>query len=723
MIRQFHDPFAVLLVRHPAAGELAVTLVRALDAWLTAHDPDHPLAAGSNLPTYTFHSPPDLAALAATPLARRLAVVLVADDPLAADPAWRAWAAALFAGTHPQVLTLLCALTPEATTLPAPPELHLDLTEAAGTADGLVGEALVRVTTHLLRALPGPPGVSRETPLLVSHDVRSARAVSLARSLVDRLRPRAIAERHFTELAPTPRTGSADPFRGAAVIILHTDDYSANPWCQHDVLHAKRHHCPALVIDLRLGGETRQFPHLGNLRVLCRTAADTFAAADADAILAHTLREFVFDRHTALLLDALRDVTYIPDAVTYTRPPEFATLAELAATRRSGATSELVIYPDPPLVRGESELLRRYLDVEFLSLTQAIATTSETTAASLTGRRIALSIADSPDLAEHGLTPRHIERAWISLARHLLDAGATLDYGGDLRPADPSGGPHEPPHFLDYGDDLRPADPSGDPHEPPRLLNYSIVLADLLRAYADADPERSLLTRVIRLHLAWPAYHEHQTVREPPTQDDLAGLAAILRERHEFAAGVAPILCPPPKDIDPTAALDTLAGSYTLARSLTALRQQMAVQTSARVLLGGKHTSTGIWPGLAEEAIEHLRHRKPIYLIGAYGGMTRVLIDILERRLNPILTDAFQFPAGSLRHERREHFNAHAPSHVPRVDLSALSHELATIGTAGLDNGLTPEENRRLYTTRSLFEQVALVLHGLRNLTPGDSPA
>src|SRR6201989_2598460 len=46
---------------------------------------------------------------------------------------------------------------------------------------------------------------------------------------------------------------------------------------------------------------------------------------------------------------------------------------------------------------------------------------------------IAVSISDSPDLGFLGLGDRHLRDVMTEIARHLMSAGGSLIYGGDLR--------------------------------------------------------------------------------------------------------------------------------------------------------------------------------------------------------------------------------------------------------------------------------------------------
>jgi hypothetical protein len=54
----------------------------------------------------------------------------------------------------------------------------------------------------------------------------------------------------------------------SAILVLQTDAYSSREWCQREVLLAKRHGRPVLVLHKVDLGEWRSFPYLGNLPVL-----------------------------------------------------------------------------------------------------------------------------------------------------------------------------------------------------------------------------------------------------------------------------------------------------------------------------------------------------------------------------------------------------------------------------------------------------------------------
>ena len=52
--------------------------------------------------------------------------------------------------------------------------------------------------------------------------------------------------------------------KDSALIVFHTDEYSAREWCRIEVLVAKRNKCSIVVVHDIKKGEKRAFPYLGN---------------------------------------------------------------------------------------------------------------------------------------------------------------------------------------------------------------------------------------------------------------------------------------------------------------------------------------------------------------------------------------------------------------------------------------------------------------------------
>jgi len=205
----------------------------------------------------------------------------------------------------------------------------------------------------------------------------------------------------------------------------------------------------------------------------------------------------------------------------------------------------------------------------------------------------------------------------------------------------------------------------------------------------------------IRSFLAWPLH---------------LNLAASERAQFRQIARFERI--PPPVDlgIDPRTFLapDSAEHRYVWARCLSHMRETMNREIDARVCLGGQVTGyKGKYPGLVEEALLALQAGKPLYLIGAFGGCARALIEAVEGGRPAALTGGVQlgdadYAASVALYNQRAAAVGEAP-----VDYKGLLAFLQGRGIAGLNNGLDAVENRRLFATPHIPEMVALVLRGL----------
>src|SRR5687767_4329225 len=85
---------------------------------------------------------------------------------------------------------------------------------------------------------------------------------------------------------------------------------------------------------------------------------------------------------------------------------------------------------------------------------------------------LSISASPEPDVRERGLTQAHLMHAFVELNRHLLAAGASVAYGGDLREK-----------------------------------GYQQILANLLHTYSLNN--RPASDRV-RAYLAWPIHQKYR---------------------------------------------------------------------------------------------------------------------------------------------------------------------------------------------------------------------
>jgi hypothetical protein len=279
---------------------------------------------------------------------------------------------------------------------------------------------------------------------------------------------------------------------------------------------------------------------------------------------------------------------------------------------------------------------------------------------------VGLSISLSPDLAALGFGPVHLHDAMVEFARYLLARGDRIAYGGD-----------------------------------PQTSRFSQILVDLVRTHnrASAAPAERVAS-----YLACHVW---------------AGLSTSDRLRLKDAAQLVEVPAPP--DLGAGAAGDpgARATPYFKARCMSAMRERMTQEIDARVVLGGKLAGyKGLHPGVAEEAYLALRSGKPLYLLGAFGGGARAVIEALRGGAPPALTAEGRDALAGHR-ELADAYRSHGRQEEADRDLIAF---FGGAGVRGLQNGLTDAENEALFDADDIHEMIALVLKGLSALPAAGGP-
>jgi hypothetical protein len=196
---------------------------------------------------------------------------------------------------------------------------------------------------------------------------------------------------------------------------------------------------------------------------------------------------------------------------------------------------------------------------------------------------IGISISDSPDLAELGLGARHLEDAMTRVARHVLAAGGTLMYGGDLR----KGG-------------------------------FTELLFEFAATYKMPGASRFTVVNV----LAWPVHVAMHREMLSSTIDAIEPWGTVVflglsgRQISKEQALMANRKRPTQQE--------WTAG-------LTSMRRWLTRKCDARVLLGGRVSEyKGLMPGIAEEALLSIKSKKPTYLAGGFGGCASDILNMME---------------------------------------------------------------------------------------------
>ncbi len=448
--------------------------------------------------------------------------------------------------------------------------------------------------------------------------------------------------------------------KDSALLAVVTDSYSSRAWCRREVLLAKQHQRPVVVIDAIQEREVRSFPYIGNVPVI-RWKGD--AQEVVDLLLQETLRHAYAEE---ILKQRKR-----PDDSLFPIGPELVTLIH--------CKKELpILYPDPPL--GAEELM--LLDATGIRIETPLQRFIQRSQLSSYSLIMALSISEPEDIAHFGLRCAHLDAFLLELSRYLLISGIRLAYGGHLGPQ-----------------------------------SYTIRLADLLddpileSLRGQLPMKRPLEPQLINF-LAWP-------------------MSVTIHDEARLGSSVEIRCCQRPADVDdssdpvlilkPTADIpvDTPARRYAWARGLSEMRIRQVSETNARIILGGRIGSQqipykGRMPGVLEEVLLMIRNKRPLYLIGAFGGCANLAINALEGLPCPELTWNHQSRI-LFSEELRQLYLKRGQQWDEYEEIVAY---LNKSGMGCLNNGLDIDENRELARTRSQERMIELILLGLQRHFP-----
>jgi hypothetical protein len=280
----------------------------------------------------------------------------------------------------------------------------------------------------------------------------------------------------------------------------------------------------------------------------------------------------------------------------------------------------------------------------------------------LAGKRIGISISDSPDLLKLGYSFMHLQDAAIEFARYLLVHGATLVYGGDLRKD-----------------------------------GFTNLFSDLPKIYTRKE---SYNEYHFKNYFAWPIY-----------------LKLTKSNELDFKQKKAEIIkVPPPKSvkIDETIGIapDTNENKSILAKSISYMRETMNDNCDARIFLGGQvQNFRGKYPGIFEEAYLALSKNIPVYFVGTYGGATKEIINLITDQPANFVSEEYQISDKNYE-EFYKYWNGQEQDKIDYTELSKFFIDYGLMKVAG-NNGVDVEENKRLFETNSLPEMIYYVLKGL----------
>lgn len=667
-------PLLVQFEFHPASSDAA-----AMAEYLRTIINDDPSVPGLRIPT-TF-TPDDYSFMPPEPRlseeADRVLVVLLADDQLVAHA--RSGQNGLTWGDYAVRIRQLCDASPNHRLLPVslskfawPIDTRLadlNFLRAFDEPDDEERKKFVaRRVLHLLIRRLRPHVADEDAPpvtIFLSHaKIDVGKQPGVVNSLLEYLKANQPEKTWFDsgDIASGSRFAKAieEGVADSALLAVVTDAYSSRSWCRREVLFAKRHQRPFVIVDALQEREIRRFPYAGNGPVL-RWRDDPRDVVDA--LLRETLRY-------AYAEEMLRQRARPGDEILPSGP-ELVTVVHRDKAKP-------VLYPDPPLGTEELAVL------SLAGVTVETPLERHAKAHDLRARQllVALSISEAEDLPRFGLRQPHLDDVLLEISRYLLVAGVRLAYGGHLGSA-----------------------------------GYTVLLADLLydpiieQLRGESAPGAAHPAELVS-YLAWPT---------ASTATDVARLGALVEVRRcERPAGLDETIDPSFVEV-PSANIpvDSPMRRFAWAQGLTIMRERQTVDVAARVVIGGRLGPAGDgyrgrMPGVLEEVLLAIRAERPIYLVGAFGGCARLVVDALDGVSRPELQWDYQRVVPHSEELR----TLYQQRGVAWDEYDAVAAELKVRGLAGLKNGLTVDENRELATTRSAERIVELLLHGLQECYP-----
>lgn len=300
--------------------------------------------------------------------AETTAVILLADSHMVGDDAWKSYVAELSAQADRAGLGFrIIPVAMEREALPITIENAVRLDTWSETGDALHAKLISKLTLELCRMLrhylahlerPADPVTELDQYLepvrvFISHSKHAGNGDAIARALRDHIHQgsgiSSFFDVHDIPAGTSFETVIEHRVRQSAVVAIHTDSYSSREWCRREIIEAKVHHVPLIIVNCLGDRDERGFPYLGNVPIVRMNPErmDRF-----DAIIARILDEVLKD---FLWKCRLKVVGFAGPAIkSVPRPPELISLAGIAADPAD--PDPTIVYPDPPLSREEQRL-------------------------------------------------------------------------------------------------------------------------------------------------------------------------------------------------------------------------------------------------------------------------------------------------------------------------------------------------------------------------------
>lgn len=277
-------------------------------------------------------------------------------------------------------------------------------------------------------------------------------------------------------------------------------------------------------------------------------------------------------------------------------------------------------------------------------------------------KKIAISVSVNEDLELLGFSEQHLNDISIEIARYIIANGGIAIYGGDLRVNGFTYYFSELANFYKKHDDSSLS-----------FINYF------------APPNFKQLDKNALIDFK---------VKQIGVEKTDSGERVVFDESVKYNPN------------------SVVGDRYIYAECYKQMRVQMAKDSVARILVGGKSTNyLGYIPGVIEEALWTLRENRPVYLVGGFGGATLQLINLIKGQNIKELTNEAQYNSGFLND-----FREFVKDKCEYSDFENLKGEFQKYDLDKLSklNKLSVEENEILFSSKNIHEIVFLLMKGIK---------
>lgn len=437
------------------------------------------------------------------------------------------------------------------------------------------------------------------------------------------------------------------------LIAIQTDAYSKSEWCKKEILIAKENRIPILIINCLIYGEKRTFPYLGNAHTIrCSEKSEMICIKVLSLAMSEILSK-LYQREITSKFIQIYNLSINSKSI-FDSPPEL-----LSLTTCADLLNNRVIYPEPPLGHSELELLNKtWPNIQLIT---PISIPSLIYKRKLNGLKVGISVSDPKIVNQDGIGITQYMAVSLEIARYLLSNGMDLCYGGDI-------------NFQTNE-------------------NFTKNLIKLVEIYDNEyiDDKKKITNYV-------PGYISSAITDEMRIElKDYVKF--IIMEQNLLVDEIA-------IDIQIKQRINKLMDLYNI-------RKRMNEDIDARIAIGGKSEGfLGRCPGILEEVFMAIINKKPIYLVGGFGGITSDIIKYIIGE-NSDMTSIRNLKNDELERNFVNYYNLLSTEEEAKIDYDSLYAKIKQEGIHGLNNGLTEGENLTLFRSKNINEIISIILKGL----------